>query len=378
MQKVGLYIRLLVPSGRWQMVSAIDPKGRPLPPGAGLYKGKALNGGGQYYLRYGGGRFVAAGRSLDAALAKKYRLESGRSQPAPEPTGDLQGAIEDYLHAKEQRAHGTWLKYRNALRRFRQFCTDEGVYSVADIGRPVMLRYIRWLQLPERGLAPRSVHNELCNVCAFLKRRGAPRVLYPEDWPQYEAPEPDEYSSDDLTRLLAASSAEEALLWRYFNATGCRDGEVAHVEWSDLDLDPAAPTLHVARKPHRHWKPKRGKQRYIPLDPALAADLARRKVLLQASPGDLVFPAKLGGVSRHFLRTFKRCARRAGLDPATATLQKFRRTFISRAVMADVDIPTLLMWVGHEEFTTTIKHYVAKRNAKAASDQSKMRRISTI
>jgi hypothetical protein len=46
---------------------------------------------------------------------------------------------------------------------------------------------------------------------------------------------PRAYSDDKLRKLFAVMNEEETAIFKFFLGTGCRELEVQHAEWSDID-----------------------------------------------------------------------------------------------------------------------------------------------
>lgn len=144
---------------------------------------------------------------------------------------------------------------------------------------------------------------------------------------------------------------------RFFVGTGCREQEVAHVEWADINWIEKTLWIHV--KPKWNWKPKtRAGTRVIPLSDALVRDLRKLK---ETSTGTLVFPAPRGGVEFHFLRILQDLGDKAGVTGVKC--HRFRDTYITDKVQEGVDLLTLRKWVGHENLET-LKLYSEALRAK--------------
>ena len=73
------------------------------------------------------------------------------------------------------------------------------------------------------------------------------------------APEPEQdppraYSDDELRKLFAVMDKEEQVIFKFFLGTGCREQEVQHAEWSDIDWQHHTHTVRA--------KPKWGSSRF--------------------------------------------------------------------------------------------------------------------
>jgi integrase len=223
--------------------------------------------------------------------------------------------------------------------------------------------------LRSEDYAERTVYNYLMTVTTFLKKNGVYRIVglhEAEDWPEIPRTDPEPYTEEEVRALLAVATEYQRLVLRFFVATGCREQEIAHVEWSDINW--IRKTVWIHAKPQHGWKPKTAAgTRTIPLPDALLADL---KVLQSTATNLLVFSAKLGGVEGHFLRMFQELGKLAGVS--NVKCHRFRDTYITDKVREGVDLPTIRKWVGHEDLETLALYAEALRHdderARAAAN----------
>src|SRR5437667_10892745 len=80
----------------------------------------------------------------------------------------------------------------------------------------------------------------------------------------------------------------------------------------------------------------------------------------------LLFPSRNGTVSQTWLRTAKRIAVRAGLDPAKVCLHKWRKTYVTRLLDKGVAPKTVMDLAGHASLNTTLLYA-----SKSRTDQKK-------
>jgi integrase len=224
--------------------------------------------------------------------------------------------------------------------------------------------------LRSEDYAERTVYNYLMTVTTFLKKNGVYRIvglLEAEDWPEIPPTEPDPYSKEEVRALQSVATDYQRLVIRFFVGTGCREQEVAHVEWSDINRVEKTVWIHAKR--HYGWKPKTAAgTRKIPLSDALLTDL---KALQATSKTPLVFPATMGGVEGHFLRMFQELGKLAGVS--NVKCHRFRDTYITDKVRERVDLLTLRTWAGHEDLETLALYAQSLRNkdkrARAAANR---------
>jgi integrase len=375
-QKVTIYIRLC---------------GEPLRP---FKKLKVRNprqcGPRDYYCLRVGGKFEffaehdPARRDLNEALHRKgereHELRIGVAAPvipgrtvAPSVVDDdsaIRHAITKYidaLHAENNLRPRTIKDKRTELERWADRCTAQ---RLEDVTRQHLIEFREWFR--EEGYEEWTTKTNLTTVVTFLKHNPVKSVvglLKPEDWPVMEDTEPEPYTVAEVLALQSVATEFERLLIRFFIGTGCRDMEIATLEWDDIDF--VRKTVRIHKKVLTDfglWKPKtRAGTRTIPISDALCRDLKAAKA---KSTNTLVFPAPLGGVDRHFLRIVQYLAKKAGVR--NAKLHRFRDTFITDKVQEGVDLLTLRVWVGHENLETLKLYAQALRNkderARAAAN----------
>jgi integrase len=110
--------------------------------------------------------------------------------------------------------------------------------------------------LRSEDYAERTVYNFLMTVTTFLKKNGIYRIvglLEAEDWPEIPRTDPEPYIEEEVRALQAVATEYQRLVIRFFVGTGCREQEVAHVEW--LDINWVRKTVWIHAKPHYGWKP---------------------------------------------------------------------------------------------------------------------------
>lgn len=138
--------------------------------------------------------------------------------------------------------------------------------------------------------------------------------------------------------------------------TGMREGELLKLKAQDIDLDGAAPRIHVGGVPHLKTKAKN--YRAIPIHPRIRSVLAKR--LEHASPSVKVFDDV--GNKDQLLLAFKKVR-----DYAQAPAYNFhdlRHSFGTWHAIAGTPMRTLMGLMGHKRIDTTL-HY-SKHTDKAA------------
>jgi integrase/recombinase XerD len=179
------------------------------------------------------------------------------------------------------------------------------------------------------------------------------------DWPRYTEEEPEMYEQAELDDLFKACDMEERLWFEFFLMTGMREQEVMHTYWSDVNF--TASTVRVSHKPDRGWTPKAYKEREIPIPAKLVKGLKAWKVKSDKTCG-LVFPTAGCKPKLDFLDCLKSVAERANLNPGNFWLHKFRSTFATRCLWANVDLRTVQQWLGHSDMESTMRYLKPSRS----------------
>lgn len=322
---------------------------------------------------------------LNAALRRKFEREQelrlGVAAPVDQQpkrqassAGELDSTIRpaimkyiDALHAENNLRPRTIKDKQTELERWADRCPAR---RLEDVTRQHLLAFRDWFR--KEGYEEWTTKTNLTTVVTFLKHNPVKSVvglLKPEDWPDIEDTEPEPYTVEEVHALQSVATEFERLLIRFFVGTGCRDMEVATLEWDDIDF--VRKTVRIHKKVLTNfglWKPKtRAGTRTIPISDALCRDLKAAKV---KTKNTLVFPAPHGGVDHHFLRIIHRLAKQVGIRGAK--LHRFRDSYITDQVQRGVDLLTLRVWIGHENLETLKLYAQALQNgderARAAAN----------
>jgi integrase/recombinase XerD len=76
----------------------------------------------------------------------------------------------------------------------------------------------------------------------------------------------------------------------------------------------------------------------------------------------LVFPTAGCKPKLDFLDCLKSVAERANLNPGNFWLHKFRSTFATRCLWANVDLRTVQQWLGHSDMESTMRYLKPSRS----------------
>ena len=266
--------------------------------------------------------------------------------------------LEDVKAGKSPKTHQA---RQRMLDLFTESCSKQYLDQVNETDCQQFIRFLRKRYNSAKGA--RTVYNVFQGFNTFLRANKifiAGQLLKGLD---YDEKIVEAYTREDLKALKKACTDDEWLVWEYFWWSGCREGEVAHAEWCDIDF--RKNVLHVQPKPNRDWKVKDKEDRFVPLPPALVRKLQERKG--KAEQHGLIFPAENGGVEGHFLRRLQDFVE-ANRIKGTWELHKFRKTFATYYHEEQgVSVRTLQTWLGHSDLETTMAYL---KGSDAASERS--------
>src|ERR1019366_3002092 len=140
-------------------------------------------------------------------------------------------------------------------------------------------------------------------------------------------------------------------LYDFFLGSGCREQEVSHACWDDVNFE--SKTYTVREHLEIGFVPKDREERGVPLPDSLVTALQQRRL---AHPDTkLIFPNQQGKPEGHFLRRLQTIAANAGLS-GKFELHKFRKSFATMHHEAGVSARTLQKWLGHASLETTLAY----------------------
>ncbi len=167
-------------------------------------------------------------------------------------------------------------------------------------------------------------------------------------------------TKEEVVKFLSYLKGKSRELYEIFLTlihTGLRDGEMRHLEWSDVDFNKRfiilrEKTITYPDGTTELWRPKTKKgKREIPIHDDLFKVLSDRKKRSQ-NTSTFVFPDKDGGIlTRRIREDMIRTMRAIGIDDFTR-VHDLRRTFISLLAEAGVPRETTMDIVGHVDEET--------------------------
>lgn len=389
----SVYMRQKNEQGKWRYVRVnLGPGRRPASLSGPFFVRIVSNG--QTQWKPAGDTLENARKESETQRAVQEAIQAGVIEPE-EYTSRLSARISAYLaEIKANKARKTHLAYANALQFFTKSCKRA---NVEDIRREDLLAFKTYLR-EQADLSDAAIYNNFLYAMIFVKWCGLRVGIKKNDWPRNHEREPEEYSEEEIIKLLSAartkpetvkspqhqrSQTDERLLLNSFLCTGLRSGELAHLQYRDIDFKHSVWT--VRSKNDWDWKTKTEQsQRRVPVAEWLTKKIHERMIDGKHQPTDLVFPSRTGKPDRKLLNVVKRVAVRAGLlkvvkhENGKTTLvgmrvddHKFRSTAITRWLREGIAPQEVMRWVGHKKLDTILRYAatinVHKAVAKAAS-----------
>ena len=167
--------------------------------------------------------------------------------------------------------------------------------------------------------------------------------------------------------MFAVMDEDEHLVFSTLYEGAFRKRELMHLEESDLICDELVPgrfktEIRVESKPDWKYQTKTGASRVV----WISKELMDRLLLKKAGrrPSKLLFGSSNGKPDYHLWDRLKAIAKRAGLDPTTVWLHKFRATAATNWLRSERlggkgwDIGYVRQQLGHEDMKS-IEHYIA-------------------
>jgi integrase len=265
----------------------------------------------------------------------------------PEPVRlTLDQAMARYLNNASTKSPRTWHGYTYTLKQFRDSCAKQ---FLDEITKQDLYDFVTYLRV--REMSDRTIHNRVEEVVGLLRHYDIMTVTIKV---RYTEKEIRAYTREELRGLFAACSPEDRLVYEFFLGSGCREQEVSHACWDDVNFE--SKTYTVREHLEIGFVPKDREERGVPLPDSLVTALQQRRL---AHPDTkLIFPNKQGKPEGHFLRRLQTIAANAGLS-GKFELHKFRKSFATMHHEAGVSARTLQKWLGHASLETTLAYLEA-------------------
>ena len=240
---------------------------------------------------------------------------------------------------------------------FRDWHLKKGNSKVTVDNNLVVLRsFFNWCVATNR-LRSHPVHGN---------RHGASKLFFGASSPRKETYTPKEYRS-----LVGAAGKDLKPVCILLGNTGLRIGELAMLEWTDIDL--RGGWLKIRNKTTHdgiEYHPKDKTDRRIPINPAVETVLSEIAAA-GSRAGYLIGLPKVKSrrdyAERYFIQLLKELGTITGIKQEKLTLHNFRRFFVSQCADCGIPMATVMDWVGHDEMEMVMYYYrLRDESAKAA------------
>jgi integrase/recombinase XerD len=280
-------------------------------------------------------------------VAKHAPVVPVPAQPAKPTRLTVDEAMERYLRNASTKSPRTFHGYTYTLTQFRQSCQKQ---FLDEINKQDLYDFVTYLRV--QGLGDRTIHNRVEEVVGLLRHYDIMNVTIKV---KYTEKKISAYTREELRSLFAVCDAEDRLVFEFFLGSGCRESEVSHACWEDVNFE--AKTYTVREHLELGFRPKDREEREVPLPDALVAALQQRRPVYPNAK--LIFPNKQGRPEGHFLRRLQIIVKNTGLA-GKWELHKFRKTFATmHHEQAGISARTLQKWLGHSSLETTLAYLEA-------------------
>lgn len=237
------------------------------------------------------------------------------------------------------------------------FSGGKGIAYLKDIGLEVMEDFRRYLlEESERKRSPQTFNHYLILIKGMLNKAVLWKKLTKNPLVEFKKMKTRAGRQvrffDDLELLKIENVADELMqkVVKILLHTGLRRSELVYLEWDDVKLEDKL--IHVQAKPDFGFHTKSDKPRSIPINSDLEAILNDLTVC-----GRFLFD---NGKNQplhcpdYYTKEFMRILKQAEIG--NANLHTLRHTFVSKLVMAGVDLTTVKELAGHANITTTMRY----------------------
>ena len=285
-----------------------------------------------------------------------------------------------YLEAKSG-CHKTVSAHRQAITEFQRWALKPKksgrIIYVDEVTKPLLRRFFDYLVDGDEDDGPANcpftAALKIMRVNSFVRsalhlepgKGPATKRDYKRELKSSRVPEI--YSKQEISAMFSVMDKDEHLLFSTFYESGLRKRELMFLEANDLICDELVPgrfktEIRVQSKPAWKFQTKTGGGRTVWVSKELMDRLLRKKATHRASK--LLFTSSAGKPDHHFWDKLKAIAKRAGLDPATVWLHKWRATAATNWLRSKElggkgwDIAFVRQQLGHEDLKS-IEHYIA-------------------
>lgn len=355
--------------------------------------------------------------------------------------GTIAAAVEEFIEYSESRiddwrkgadnglAPNSFVAYRKAVRDFAKSCAEFGATKMSEFrdggrGKAILLHFKKWLDSNVNRRAGKAAHGDARKFVildTFLARYGVklskdrkfnpndPGLLDYRDVPRVKKSRISDvtyYTPRDLRAMLEATASYDREKSIYdaddlkelvltFALTGCRDEEIQHLTWADINFKngDGRGKITIQDKQQFGWRVKDHEKRIIMMPDELRNWLQARQARTSKHE-ELVFPSSVGKPNQNFADHIVGLQKRAVASGYTFSrpecqkhiLHNFRKTYATLQMLIHGATPREIQAdLGHSELTTTERYLadtredrerVTKEYAKLLKDYAKPKKFS--
>jgi site-specific recombinase XerD len=331
--------------------------------------------------------------SLKEARKEAARIEArltlGQNPQSECKPTSVNDAIEKYIASRRDRGRSerTLVLYQRDLGQFAAFAGTRGIYRLDQCDTDLLEAFQRQLVSggyrgpgkrkkhagPVKPCRKRTVRGKLKTVRQLIKFAIKRRIITGDPAPGYELPptvkqETFCWPPDQVEQLLKLATTPAVDIFNFLRMSGLRSEEFCYLLKSDFDQEHSEVQVRAKTCPQsgRHWRPKHGNERVVPLCPA-AFELAKKA--FDASPGPWLFHApdtrgsQPGRWRVHRIwRMLKDVMKQAGIE--NGTVHTFRHVFCSYLAnhCAGVTPFQVMKLMGHSSMDIVLTYYHVRRD----------------
>ncbi|MDO8503002.1 MAG: site-specific tyrosine recombinase XerD [Gemmatimonadaceae bacterium] len=266
--------------------------------------------------------------------------------------------FQDYLSVEKGASPRTNEAYLRDVARFATFCVVKGAPSPAAASAKILREYV--YQLKDLGLSPSSIRRNVSAVRSYFRFMVAEGELVRDPSERLEAPKrwrtlPEVLTVDEATKLLAAPSLDEPLVFRDRAMLELAYGAGLRVsEWISLSIKDVLMDEHLLRV-----FGKGSKERLVPIGRgaigAVAIYLRELRPRLERGQGKgiLFLNARGEPLSRMGAwKILRKYVQMAGITKPVSP-HTLRHTFATHLLEGGADLRAVQEMLGHSDISTT-------------------------
>jgi site-specific recombinase XerD len=316
-----------------------------------------FNYNGKRYRRKGGRTKKMALAAAEVYLAKLMKADIGITSEDGARTKSNKIYVHDYLNDQIEwlRLHKkpiTARRYINTVNKMIEFFSEiRPVGKLKRLNVRHLEEYLRWRSTV---IAMKTVDDERIRIGMIFNN--AVKYGYISDNPakkieKIKTPEkpPDYYKPEELEAIFNNAGEHLRDVYKVFTFTGMRKEELAHLEWTDIDMDNREIRVQVKKD----WQPKNGHSRTIPMSDQVFEIISIRRVIGECNRWVFCMPDGSQYRVNYLWRKLQTLLNNLNIK---GNVHKFRHTFASMLVQKGVDLYRVKELMGHRDITTTQRY----------------------